>query len=390
MKPAAPGRSESGELVTSTVLDRPAARSSRRSRRKAIPDKTGAPTAAACTVGESTPLPTSRDIGGRAESYLLVNRSSTTPPTPALLPTGKPAWQQAAAQEVFPGVTPARFDLRTIHRGEEFVWAMSTPAGISVGRARGLPELFDQAALEALRHTPDADEKGATVHYQWSEKLAPYRRDVEQYVKLAYPSVRVMPPRTSAKALWALLGVTLNVSVPRPALPSGESAFREPEGPAGPAPTIIVATDGSLKETHAGWAYITSDGRYAMDFGKRPKRGNNPGVKAHTAVELRAIRLAIRDFREAAAAGQRVHILSDSKVAVAQTRRWLEWHDTLSAMTIEWTAGHAGHPLNEAADRLSHQARVAGTAIHDELVEGIVRDAMKAWAAWSETARQNR
>ncbi len=138
---------------------------------------------------------------------------------------------------------------------------------------------------------------------------------------------------------------------------------------------IVVATDASRGRNRPGgpsWAWVSDDG-----FGDA---ACTTKVSSINAAELLAIARAV----EATPADTHVHVISDSKAAVALVRNLGKGHspETLAAtfsikervaveaalsairtlvlaghLTIEWVRGHNGHRLNEAADRLALMAR---------------------------------
>lgn len=144
-----------------------------------------------------------------------------------------------------------------------------------------------------------------------------------------------------------------------------------------PHPTsLIIAADASLTVArngrgHAAWAWVDSRGRY--DSGQL--RATNILL-----AELTAIEHALAHVRDQHAT---VTILTDSKPAVralhilattgTQTLGIAADHQTV-AKTVRritttlryypdtrvcWTRGHAGHPLNDAADRIARHTRIA-------------------------------
>jgi ribonuclease HI len=136
---------------------------------------------------------------------------------------------------------------------------------------------------------------------------------------------------------------------------------------------VIIATDGSVGREpgavwFAGWGWISDEG--FADAG--PLRG----VREPTVAELKAVAQACA----AVPAGRPLVVLTDSRVAVEMVRRLAagvapELVATLvprryltitlkllagvqrrldaGPLTVQWVKGHAGHPLQETADRLA-------------------------------------
>lgn len=145
---------------------------------------------------------------------------------------------------------------------------------------------------------------------------------------------------------------------------------------------LVVATDGSWSERTqtCGYAYICEDGSYGV--------GADTWLPGSFGAEMMAIRLALKQFSPK----QALHIVSDSRAAVeslSDTRR----HKLLSSdkiarmlarrdVTFEWVRGHAGHPLNEGADRLSRAIRRqrewgGGPESFREICRNIVRESLE-------------
>ncbi|WP_432559873.1 RNase H family protein [Granulicoccus sp. GXG6511] len=138
--------------------------------------------------------------------------------------------------------------------------------------------------------------------------------------------------------------------------------------------TIIAAADGSAlgNPGPAGWAWYVDDTCWAA--GGWPHGTNNMG-------ELMAV---LDLLRQTAGSDQDLHVLCDSQYAINVISKWTagwkrkNWRkadgkpvmnvELVKALdeamqgrrvTFEWVRGHAGHELNEAADRL---ARAVATA----------------------------
>lgn len=127
-----------------------------------------------------------------------------------------------------------------------------------------------------------------------------------------------------------------------------------------PAPEpLTVATDASRGRIPGlGLACIAEDGRHAVAY-----RAASESIHAG---ELRALQLALETFP-----GGQLRLLTDSRLAVAwiadpataSTRALRAVATSIAAEVrrrrceVTWVRGHAGHPLNEAADRLAVAAR---------------------------------
>ena len=139
--------------------------------------------------------------------------------------------------------------------------------------------------------------------------------------------------------------------------------------------TITAAADGSAlgNPGPAGWAWYIDEDTWRA--GGWPHGTNNMG-------ELKAV----LDLLEATAvdADQHLHILCDSQYVINSVTKWMpgwkrkgwrkkdgkpvlnvEIMQALDAamqgrsVTFEWVKGHAGHALNEEADRLASSAAAA-------------------------------
>ncbi|MGV9748316.1 RNase H family protein [Rhodococcus zopfii] len=145
---------------------------------------------------------------------------------------------------------------------------------------------------------------------------------------------------------------------------------------------VTIATDASGRNRHRGLgiAYVTSTGNWRQAY--------LPAASDISIGELEAISLALstEDAR-------RIEILTDSRNAV----EWINGRKTVPnsrigqcidkirrqssgrEMTVRWVKAHAGHPLNETADRLAMAARrnaVAGVApeVCEQIAQNILAD----------------
>lgn len=153
-----------------------------------------------------------------------------------------------------------------------------------------------------------------------------------------------------------------------------------------PGDLITIGVDGSYKLTVAervikpmSWGYVATNGKYGLGTSIVP--GTVVGEQRALQAELRAMANALH------AVGDQnpVRIISDSQDAIGFMTLWRDGHEvwpggynpqraggresTLGRLArraremrgeleLEWTAGHIGHPLNEAADALARMARI--------------------------------
>ena len=145
---------------------------------------------------------------------------------------------------------------------------------------------------------------------------------------------------------------------------------------------ITAAVDGSSLSNPgpAGWAWYVDDGCWAC--GGWPSATNNRG-------ELTALLALLRATAAAGRAGEPLRVLADSQYVINSVSKWMPgwkrrgWRKgdgkpvlnadlmqaldaamTGRAISFQWVKGHAGHPLNEAAD---DRARAAATAYQAHL-----------------------
>lgn len=219
-------------------------------------------------------------------------------------------------------------------------------------------ECVDTALLDVIKHVREAC-------------------DVERIRFLVQVPVR--------STLWALRDeialLMPGVWIERPKLSDAELmrnaiAGLRPIATTVPTEPVVMATDGSVRGRYTGYGWLASSG----DFGLQGFRHSQKliGPKVVLVAELRAIGAAVQQLR-----GRDITILSDSKLAVPMVRRWMAGDDTLpegysayrqsgktpglvraqrllreerARITVMWTKGHRGEPLNEGADALARLA----------------------------------
>lgn len=148
---------------------------------------------------------------------------------------------------------------------------------------------------------------------------------------------------------------------------------------------LRVATDASARRRHAGagLAFVTEDGVCRQSY--------LDTVASVDGAELAAIEMALRTLK-----ATKLEILTDSWAAYTSitkthslngsVRRTLNRIQQLSAgreVGVRWTKGHAGNPLNEAADRLARSARRnvdanVSPSVQQQIQDSIVADLLAA------------
>lgn len=134
--------------------------------------------------------------------------------------------------------------------------------------------------------------------------------------------------------------------------------------------SMMVATDGSVRGKHAGFAWLSCTGHYGM-AGYRSSL-NTVGTQPVVVAELLAIGDAVRELTR-----RRLSVMSDSQDAVAMVNRWKrgdavmpgeypadgplhvarrQIHADRERIDVRWAPGHCGEPLNEGADALARMA----------------------------------
>ncbi|MGA5537815.1 RNase H family protein [Mycolicibacterium nivoides] len=135
---------------------------------------------------------------------------------------------------------------------------------------------------------------------------------------------------------------------------------------------VTVASDGSVRQRHAGFGWLASSGDYGLAGYRSSSRrvGSQPVLVA----ELRAIGAAV-----CALPRHHLTVLSDSQLAIAMVNRWKRGEPAMPAdypaeepdrehclhaarrriyverdrIELRWVHGHPGDPLNEGADGLA-------------------------------------
>lgn len=133
---------------------------------------------------------------------------------------------------------------------------------------------------------------------------------------------------------------------------------------------MTVATDGSVRGKHAGFAWLSCTGHFGM-AGYRSSH-TTVGRQPVLVSELLAIGDAVGELTR-----RQLSIVTDSQDAVAMVDRWkrgdtvmpVEYpadgplhvarrqiHVDRRRITVRWAPGHCGEPLNEGADALARLA----------------------------------
>lgn len=185
-----------------------------------------------------------------------------------------------------------------------------------------------------------------------------YRRVREALwsVKASFPAVRLLEHVASSDEPTVF---RLDLAH-RPAVAPRTKASHAPASHA-PTHRLAVATDGSAAgnwRNGIGWACVAGDGRHAT--------GNSQSGNNATLAELNAIELALRTFSGP------LDIHTDCRSAIAwinnpssacnqqcySCAKRVSRLISASQSNLIWVKGHAGHPLNETADRLARIARL--------------------------------
>lgn len=268
-----------------------------------------------------------------------------------------------------------------------------------------LPEPLRTRAVGLRRYVTTAgryDPIAEAVSLAFDAAYAGDQTAAEKMLRLAESLVdaRGIPGRPKPRVPpWKTVARGIRGYVPLP----GRPARQEP---------VLVATDASFKQRHAGWGYVASDGHWGcrgMPIGGRLDPTGQSGAMIS---ELRAVNMVLCDIK-----GQ-FTLLLDSAAAIryltlwqaGQVSRMPEGYSLRPRMTkdgatgtptlvrlaasvaarsdldIRHVHGHAGHALNEAADGLAHFARrcMAGDQDGDEAAltaraSGLVAAFLRDW-----------
>ncbi|UHJ57080.1 ribonuclease H [Mycolicibacterium fortuitum] len=135
---------------------------------------------------------------------------------------------------------------------------------------------------------------------------------------------------------------------------------------------VTVATDGSVRDRHAGFGWLAASGDYGLAGYRSSSR--RVGTQPVLVAELRAIAAAV-----AALPRHHLTVMSDSQLAIATVNRWKRGEPSMPAdypaelpdrdhclhaarrriyvernrIELRWVPGHSGDPLNEGADALA-------------------------------------
>ena len=133
---------------------------------------------------------------------------------------------------------------------------------------------------------------------------------------------------------------------------------------------MTVATDGSVRGKHAGFAWLSCTGHYGVAGYRSSVK--TVGRQAVLVAELRAIGDAVCELTR-----RHLSIVSDSQDAVAMVDRWRRGDTAMPVeypsdgplhavrrqiyadrdrVDVRWAPGHRGEPLNEGADALARLA----------------------------------
>jgi ribonuclease HI len=169
----------------------------------------------------------------------------------------------------------------------------------------------------------------------------------------------------------------------------------------GSEPMTFVATDGSLNKFYAGGSYgwISSDGEFGYGGVVRGEssliceliaiKEMLSSMKRDNVRVLVDNRLAIKISREPDSMGDSKLV---SKRALTLARSIADLVKKRKNVEFRWIKGHSGHPLNEGADRLARNARLAQSFDQDsttvsQIAQTIADDITEEYNAYAETVR---
>lgn len=174
---------------------------------------------------------------------------------------------------------------------------------------------------------------------------------------------------------------------------------------------VLVATDAAVDDARAGGGYLATSGHYGARAHPYPRDISGPSRT--TVAELRAILWALQTVNVSVGQSQPITLLTDSTDALNFLTAWqaggtrlpdgyrTSWRSTgntpalvelqqiaeyTPGLTFTHVKGHAGHPLNEAADSLAKLALRCSKGVVDrnraaELAPDWARQNLKAWTA---------
>lgn len=238
-------------------------------------------------------------------------------------------------------------------------------------------------AFDAWAGTVTADNAEAAIHETlcdcWRQRPKLAKKPINAVVDA--PRGKIMPQYLpELEALHPGLSLTLHkgsisnllASIPKSSvrnrLPTTESDL----------PPVIVATDGSVRGDITGFGWLASTGDFNMTGFRHNSR--QMGYDLPLVAELRAIDDAVRALSQ----HRHITIITDSQNAVDMVTAWMQGsmllppgyntdkrkkgrppgliaarsriHQDRQRISISWTRGHTGEPLNEGADALARLA----------------------------------
>jgi ribonuclease HI len=157
--------------------------------------------------------------------------------------------------------------------------------------------------------------------------------------------------------------------------------------------TLYVGTDGSFHNARNGggtYAWLASDGRHA--YGEVPDGEDIETCELYAILNLLTNIKRKEDIRILVDSRAALRILNteDSKSTASKSSRavarQIRFHlGKCENVTFGWVKGHNGNPLNDGADRLSRNARIAKVSHNpgsmEAIAENIITDVMAVYKA---------